>query len=278
VGKSTLLNRLVGARVSITSRRPQTTRHAIRGILTTPETQFIFVDTPGFQTRHGGALNKSLNGAVQSAIGEADVSVFMLSAGGITSGDRAVWPLVERCTRRVIAVNKIDESAARAKLLPLVGAVAAAFPGAELVPISARTGDNLDELLKTIAVMLPEQPPQYPEDEFTDRDERFLASELVREKLFRSLGEEVPYGSVVTVEEFRAEGQLRRIHCIIYVDREGHKPIVVGRDGERLKSIASAARRDMEELFGGKVFLNVWVKVKAGWSDDPRSLRRFGFA
>src|SRR3974390_2072590 len=273
VGKSTLLNRLVGAQVSITSRRPQTTRHAIRGILTRPEAQFVFIDTPGFQTRHGGALNKSLNGRVQSAIGEADVCVLMLSARSISAADRAAWALLEHCAHRVIAVNKIDEAGARRTLLPFVKEVSAAFRETEIVPVSARTGDNLEELLKTVAAHLPEQAAMYPEDEITDRDERFLAAELVREKLFRSLGEEVPYGSIVTVDAFKIEGALRRIHCVVYVDRPGHKAIIVGRDGERLKAIATAARRDMEALFDGKVFLDVWVKVKAGWSEDPRSLR-----
>jgi GTP-binding protein Era len=217
-----------------------------------------------------------MNATVRSAVGEADVCVLMITAGGITSGDRTAWQLMEHCARRVVAINKIDERGARKGLLPFVARVAQAFPCAEVVPLSARTGDNEGELLKTIAAGLPEQPALYPEDEITDRDERFLAGELVREKLFRSLNEEVPYGSVVTVESFRTEGQVRRIQCMIYVDREGHKPIVVGRDGERLKAIASAARRDMERLFGGKVFLDVWVKVKTGWSEDPRSLRRFG--
>jgi GTP-binding protein Era len=278
VGKSTLLNRLAGARISITSPKPQTTRHAIRGILTRPDAQFVFIDTPGFQTRHGGPLNQSLNKRVQTSIGEADVVVQLVTPGSIIAADRAVWRLLADCPQRIVAINKIDQSAARKVLLPFVKEVAAAFPEAEIVPLSARTGDNLEELLATIAVRLPEQPAMYPEDEITDRDERFLAAELVREKLFRSLGEEVPYGSVVGVEAFRIEGALRRIHCVIYVERTGHKAIVVGRDGTRLKAIASAARRDMEELFGGKVFLDVWVKVKAGWSGDPRSLRQFGIA
>ena len=278
VGKSTLLNHLVGMRVSITSRRPQTTRHAIRGILTRPEAQFIFVDTPGFQTRHGGVLNRSLNGTVQTTVGQADVCVLVLAAGSLSTADRAAWSMIQHCPERIIAVNKIDEAAARRTLLPFVKEVSEAFPGTDIVPVSAQTGDNLEELLKTISTRLPEQPAMYPEDEITDRDERFLAAELVREKLFRSLGEEVPYGSFVAVESFRTEGALRRIHCVIYVDRAGHKPIVVGQGGARLKAIASAARRDMEALFGGKVFLDVWVKVKAGWSEDLRSLRRFGLA
>ena len=276
VGKSTLLNRLVDARISITSRKPQTTRHAIRGIRSTDTAQFIFIDTPGFQTLHGGALNRVLNGTVQNSIGEADVCVLLLAAGSITPGDRKAWSLTERCPARLIAVNKIDTTEARQGLLPFVARVAEAFPGAEIVPVSARTGDNLEQLLRLVEERLPEQAAHYPPDEITDRDERFLAAERVREKLFRSLGEEVPYGSVVTVESFKVEGKLRRIHCIIHVDRAGHKPILLGRGGERLKAIATEARRDMETLFGGRVFLDVWVKVKPGWRDDPRSLRGFG--
>ena len=278
VGKSTLLNRLVGARVSITSRKPQTTRHAIRGILTRPDAQFIFIDTPGFQTRHGGALNQSLNARVQSSIGEADVCVLMVAAGTVSAQDRRVWALLEGCPQRVVVVNKIDEAAARRSLLPFLKEAAAAFPATDIVPVSARSGDNIEQLLKVLAARLPQQPALYPEDEVTDRDERFLAAELIREKLFRSLGEEVPYGSMVTVERFQTEGRLRRIHCVIYVDRPGHKAIVLGEDGERLKAIASAARRDMEALFDGKVYLDVWVKIKTGWSEDRASLRRFGLA
>jgi GTP-binding protein Era len=277
VGKSTLLNRLVDARISITSRKAQTTRYAIRGIRTTDEAQFIFIDTPGFQTQHGGALNRSLNASVRTAIAEADVCVFLLAAGGISAGDRLVWSVLEGCPQRIIAVNKIDRAEARRELLPFLSRVAEAFPGPPIIPVSARTGDNEQTLLGAIAACLPEQPAIYPADELTDRDERFLAAERVREKLLRNLGEEVPHGCVVSVELFQMEGAMRRIHCVIYVDRAGHKPIILGRGGERLKTIASEARRDMEALFGGKVFLDVWVKVKSGWSEDPRSLRQFGF-
>jgi GTP-binding protein Era len=276
VGKSTLLNRLIGARISITSRKPQTTRHAIRGILTTEESQFIFIDTPGFQRRHGGALNKALNSRVEASVGEADVCLFLLAMDSLGAADREIWPIAQRARRTIIGVNRIDSPQARDHLLSFLPRVAAEFPGPDIVPISARTGRNVDELLKVLATGLPEQAAMFDADDITDRDERFLAAELVREKLFRTLGDEVPYGSVVGIDEFRLEGEMRRIHCTIYVERDGHKAIILGKDGERMKTIVSTARRDMEKLFGSKVYLNVWIKVKSGWSDDPASLRRFG--
>ena len=277
VGKSTLLNHLVGARISITSRKPQTTRHAIRGILNTDDAQFIFVDTPGFQRRHGGSLNKALNARVEATVGESDVCLFLLALGSLNSADRDIWPIAQRARVCVIGVNRIDEpDNPRDRVLEFLPRVASTFGGPDIVPISARTGRNVDELIKVLSKHLPEQPPMFGPDDITDRDERFLAAELVREKLFRALGDEVPYGSIVGIDEFKIEGALRRIQCTIYLDRDGHKPIVLGHEGARLKAIASAARRDMESRFGGKVYLNVWIKVRSGWSDDPASLRRFG--
>jgi GTP-binding protein Era len=276
VGKSTLLNRLIGAKVSITSRKPQTTRHQIRGILTTDDAQFVFVDTPGFQTKHGGPLNRTLNRAVQTALADVDVVLVVVAAGPLGAADRTVLELIPADRPLVVVVNKIDSREGAREILPVLKAIGEAVPRAEVVPVSARTGRNVEKLVAVVRERLPEQPAIFDPDEITDRDERFLAAEMIREKLFRSLGEEVPYGSVVVVESFKQEGDLRRIHANIIVDREGHKAIVVGKGGERMKQIASAARIDMEKLFGGKVFLEVWVKVVPGWSGSQASLRRFG--
>lgn len=276
VGKSTLLNRMLGTKLSITSRKPQTTRHAIRGIHTTERAQFIFVDTPGFQTRHGGAMNRSLNRAVETTLADVDVVLLVLAAGTLTAADRDIIARLPESLPLVVAANKADLKAGPKEMLPVLEAIGAALPRAEIVPVSARSGRNVDRLLDVLEAKLPKQDAIYAADEITDRDERFLAAELIREKLFRSLGEEVPYGSVVAIESFKMEGRMRRIQAHIVVAREGHKAIVVGKGGERLKSIATAARLDMEKLFDGKVFLEVWVKVIPGWTENRASLRRFG--
>jgi GTP-binding protein Era len=276
VGKSTLLNRLVGSKLSITSGKPQTTRHAIRGILTQEGAQFVFVDTPGFQLRHGGALNRALNRNVSRALEEVDVVVLVVAAGSVTDEDRRAYAQIPRQLPLIVVINKADTLERRDDVLPLMAKAAAAFPNAEIVPCSARTGRNLADLLATIRARLPEQPFMFAPDELTDRDERFLAAEMIREKLFRTLGEEVPYGAVVEVDSFKTEGKLRRIGATIYVEKDNHKGIVVGANGEKLKSIASASRKDMEALFGGRVFLDVWVKARPGWSRSARDLRRFG--
>lgn len=277
VGKSTLLNRLIGSKLSITSRKPQTTRHAIRGILTTDDTQYIFVDTPGFQSRHGGMLNRSLNRSVEGALADVDVVVWVVAAAPLNAADRAVAAILPRNIPVIVVVNKADLKPTPGEMLPVLQAIGEIMPEAEIVPVSARTGRNVPEFLKVLRERLPEQPAVYPPDELTDRDERFLAAELIREKLFRSLGEEVPYGSVVVIDSFKEEGRLRRIHATIFVERSGHKGIVVGKAGERLKGIASAARIDMEKLFGSRVHLEVWVKVNEGWTEDGAKLRRYGF-
>lgn len=277
VGKSTLLNRLIGSKLSITSRKPQTTRHAIRGILTTDDTQYIFVDTPGFQSRHGGMLNRSLNRSVEGALADVDVVVWVVAAAPLNAADRAVAAILPRNIPVIVVVNKADLKPTPGEMLPVLQAIGEIMPEAEIVPVSARTGRNVPEFLKVLRERLPEQPAVYPPDELTDRDERFLAAELIREKLFRSLGEEVPYGSVVVIDSFKEEGRLRRIHATIVVERSGHKGIVVGKAGERLKGIASAARIDMEKLFGSRVHLEVWVKVNEGWTEDGAKLRRYGF-
>jgi GTP-binding protein Era len=277
VGKSTLVNALVGARVAITSRRPQTTRGRVRGILTTGSAQFVFVDTPGFQTRHRSLLNQRMNRAVRESLAGVDVIVVVMETRGPTDDDRALFALLPRNVPAVAAVNKIDRVADKALLLPVLAEVAAAHEFAAIVPVSAEKRLELDVLLAAIESRLPPGPPLFPADELTDRDERFLAAEFLREKLFRQLGEEVPYAAAVAIDAFRHEGALRRIHATVYVEKPSQRAIVLGEGGARMKQIASAARGDMERLFGGKVFLEVWVRVKPGWADDERMLSRLGY-
>jgi GTP-binding protein Era len=277
VGKSTLLNRLVGQKISITSRRPQTTRHRILAILTRSDAQFVFVDTPGLQSRHASQLNRAMNRAAVQALEEVDVVLFVCEALQFGAQDRQVLKLLPEGIPAVAAVSKVDLLKGREALLPFLAQLAEAYPFRAIVPVSAKTGSQVEALLAEIAPLLPEGPPLYGEDELTDRSERFLAAELIREKLFRLLGEEVPYAAAVEIERFELDGGLRRIAAAIIVERPGHKPILIGKGGEKLKAIASQAREDMEKLFGGKVFLEVWVKVKRGWMDDPAALKRLGY-
>jgi GTP-binding protein Era len=277
VGKSTLVNALVGARIAITSRRPQTTRGRLRGILTTPSAQFIFMDTPGFQTRYRSRLNDRMNRAVREGLVDIDVVVPVVEARGITDEDRALFALLPDRVPAVAAVNKIDRVADKARILPVLAQVAAAREFAAIVPVSAGRSLELDALLGEIEKHLPEGPPMFGADDLTDRDERFLAAEFLREKIFRQLGEEVPYASAVTIESFAHEGGLRRIHATVYVEKASQRGILLGERGARMKAIASEARADMERLFGGKVFLEVWVRVKPGWTEDERMLARLGY-
>jgi GTPase len=276
VGKSTLLNALVGQKLSITSRKPQTTRHRIRGVLTMPDAQYIFVDTPGFQTRHRGALNRIMNRGVKGVLEEVDVAVLVTEAGRFGPEDRAVLKLVPPSVRLILVPNKIDRIE-RETLVPWLKKTAAEADFAEIVPVSAQKRKGLDELLRALGRHLPEQPPLFAGDEITDRNERFFAAELVREKLFRLLGEELPYGSSVAIESFEEVGNLRRIHAAIIVDKDSHKAMVIGARGEKLKEIGTAARIDMEKLFGGKVYLEVWVKVRRGWTDSESALKSLGY-
>jgi GTP-binding protein Era len=276
VGKSTLLNALLGQKLSITSRKPQTTRHCLRGVLTTKTAQFIFVDTPGFQSRHRSALNRVMNRAVRGTLESADVSALVVEARHFGEEDRAALKLAPTGTPLVLVVNKIDLSD-RESLLPFLKETEKEAEFSEIVPLSARRRKGLDQLLRALERHLPEQPAIHADDDLTDRNERFLAAELIREKLFRSLGEELPYSSGVEVEKFEEQGSLRRIHASIIVEKEGHKVIIIGSGGEKLKAMATAARLDMEKLFGGKVYLEVWVKVRSGWTDDEASVRRMGY-
>lgn len=277
VGKSTLLNALIGEKLSIVSRRAQTTRHRIMGILTRTDTQYVFVDTPGFQTRYGNALNQVMNRGVRQALAEVDVVLFVVEAGRFDERDRAVRQLVPADCPLIIVVNKIDQLKDKARLLPFLADLAREGDFAAIVPVSATRGAQLDELLAETRKHLPNNEFLFGEDEITDRSERFLAAEYIREKLFRLIGDELPYAATVEVEKFVVDGELRRISAAIVVDRGGHKAIIIGSGGETVKRIASEARQDMERMFGGPVFLEVFVKVKSGWADDERLLKSLGY-
>jgi GTPase len=277
VGKSTLLNHLVGQKISITSRKAQTTRHRITGIHTTPKAQFVFVDTPGFQTRHSNALNQTMNRSVVQSLAQTDVVLFVIEALKYDAADAQVLALLPANRPVLLVINKIDREKDKNALLPFIQSMAVEFPFAAVVPVSARHSSQLDVLLQAIAEHLPEAPAMYGEDEITDRNERFLASEFVREKLFRLLGEELPYSTSVEIEKFEVEGNLRRIFASILVEKDNQKAIVIGEKGAKLKLIGTDARLDMEKLFGGKVYLELHVKVKSGWADDERTLKRLGY-
>jgi GTP-binding protein Era len=277
VGKSTLTNRLVGAKVSITSRKAQTTRHRIHGVLTTDNTQYIFVDTPGFQTTHTNALNRLMNRSVTSSFADVDVILLVIEAGRWGAGEEALLAMLPEGKPIILVINKIDRWEDKGQLLPFITKLSTEHQFAEIVPLSAEKGMGTEALLKTVATYLPVMPPVFDADNITDRSERFLASEILREKLFRNLGEELPYGLAVEIEKFEQEGDLRRIFAAIIVDRSAHKIMVIGKSGERLKRISTDARRDMEKLFGGKVWLETWIKVKTGWADDERALKSLGY-
>jgi len=277
VGKSTLLNKLIGEKISIVSRKAQTTRHRITGILTTDDSQFVFVDTPGFQTKYSNALNRAMNRGVTQTLSDVDVVIFVVEAGRYDLKDKAVVRLLPKDRPVILVVNKTDLMKDRTALLPFLAEVSADHDYAAIVPVSAAKGRQTDDLLSEAKKHLPNDGLMFPEDDLTDKSERFLASEYIREKVFRLLGDELPYATAVEIERFETEGDLRRIFAAIVVDREGHKAIVIGKGGEQLKRIASEARQDMERLFGGKVYLEIWVKVKSGWNDDERLLKSLGY-
>ncbi len=277
VGKSTLLNHLIGQKISITSRKAQTTRHRITGILTEEDTQFVFVDTPGFQTKHTNALNVTMNRVVTSSLREVNVVLFVLEARHFDERDRQVMALLPQDRPVILVINKADLLEDKAELLPFIEKISAEREFAAIVPVSARLGKQMDTLLDAIRPHLPECEPLYGEDEITDRNERFLAAELLREKVFRYTGEELPYSVSVVIEQFKQEGKLRRIHAAILVDKEAHKSMLIGVKGEKLKEIATQARLDMEKLFDGKVFLEVFVKVRSGWADSAQMLKSLGY-
>ncbi len=281
VGKSTLVNALVGAKISIVSSKPQTTRHRILGVRTEADAQFIFADTPGFQTEFKSALNSAMNRTVTQALSEVDVVLWLVEARKFTAADQRILPLLPRGKSNdkpvVLVVNKIDLVEDRTKLLPFLESMAKQFNFAEIVPLSAEKEKDALRLPAILKPYLPAGEAWFGEDDITDRSSRFLASEIIREKVFRLTGDEIPYDVAVTIEQFEEDGALFRIGAVIWVNREGHKPIVLGRGGEHMKRIASEARRDMEKLFDRKVFLQVWVKVKGGWADDSRLIKQFGY-
>lgn len=277
VGKSTLLNALVGQKVSITSAKAQTTRHRITGIRTFGETQFVFVDTPGFQTRHSAALNRTLNRTVQGVLADVDVVMFVVEAGRFGLDDAKVLALLPPDKPAILVANKLDAVQRRTELVPWLKGMQDRHAFAEFVPLSAKKEADVQRLLDIVKPYLPEQPWFYEEDALTDRSDRFLASELIREKLFRLTGDELPYASTVVVEKFEEEGNLRRIAATIVVERDAHKGMVIGHEGERLKRIGSEARQELERLMDAKVFLELWVKVRSGWADNEEHLRSYGY-
>jgi GTP-binding protein Era len=281
VGKSTLLNALIGERVSITSRKPQTTRQRVCGVLTRGEaapTQFIFVDTPGFQHKHKSLLNRRMNDEVTGALADVDAVVLVIEARGWTEADdRLVRLLTPERGNVILAINKIDELPDRNALLPLLAVSAAKFPFAALVPVSAEKRRQLDDLLREVEALLPEGEPLFEQDQFTDRSTRFMAAEFVREKAFRLLGDELPYGIAVTIDQWKEEEQHAEIVVTLWVDRESHKGIVIGDGGEKLREIGRLARGEIIAMLGKAVHLQTWVRVRRGWRDDARALKGMGF-
>lgn len=278
VGKSTLLNHILGQKLAITSRKPQTTRHNMLGIKTEGEVQAVYVDTPGLHKHNDKALNRYMNRSAATALKDVDVVVFVVDRTRWTDEDQMVLEKVQyvKCPI-LLAVNKADRLEDKSELLPHLEWLATQLPQAEVVPISALHGQNLDTLERLVGERLPESEHFFPEDQITDRSSRFLAAELIREKIMRQLGAELPYQITVEIEEFKQEGRILHIHGLILVERDGQKKIIIGDKGERIKRIGQDARKDMETLFDSKVMLNLWVKVKGGWSDDERALRSLGY-
>jgi len=276
VGKSTLLNYFLGTKLSITSRKAQTTRYQLLGIHTTPETQYIFVDTPGYQIKHLNTLNKNLNKTVKHALQDVDVILFLIEPRQMTEVDEKILQMIPKETPIILVINKVDCLKDKTKLLELIQVFKENDRYKEIIPTSVKKKNNLKELLESTREFLPEQEFIYEEDQITDKNERFLAAEIVREKIFRLTGQELPYSIAVEIEKFEHEGNVRRIFAAIIVERDSHKPMIIGNKGIRLKEISTSARIDMEKLFGGKVWLETWVKVQKGWSDDLRALKSLG--
>lgn len=277
VGKSTLLNALVGQKISITSNKAQTTRHRITGIRTQGVSQFVFVDTPGFQMKHSAALNRTLNRTVLSSLGDVDVVLFVCEAVRFGMPDAKVLALLPEGKPALLVANKLDTLQRRNDVLPWLKTMQERHAFAEFVPMSATREADVQRLLGIVEPYLPEQPWLYEEDALTDRSERFMASEMIREKLFRLTGDELPYNCTVVIDKFEEEGNLRRIAASIVVERDAHKGMVIGDGGERLKRIGSEARQELEHLWEAKVFLELWVKVRSGWADDEAHLRSYGY-
>ncbi|MEX1165497.1 MAG: GTPase Era [Hydrogenophaga sp.] len=277
VGKSTLLNALVGQKISITSSKAQTTRHRITGYRTVGASQFVFVDTPGFQTRHANALNRSLNKTVLGAVADVDLILFVVEAGNFNLADAKVLDLLPADIPVVLLANKFDLVHRRGELAPWLRSMQERHPFAEFVPMSAKNARDIERLFGICAPYLPQQGWMHDPEELTDRSERFMASEMVREKLFRLTGDELPYTSTVIIDKFEQEGNLKRIAATIVVERDGHKGMVIGDKGEKLKRIGTEARQELEKIWDCKVFLELWVKVRSGWADNDARVRSFGY-
>nr|MDP2191961.1 GTPase Era [Rhodoferax sp.] len=284
VGKSTLLNALVGQKISITSRKAQTTRHRITGMHTQGTTQFVFVDTPGFQTRHNNALNRSLNKTVLGAVADVDLILFVVEAGMFNQADAKVLALLGKDIPTLLVANKLDQVNRRADIAPWLQEMQQRHAFAEFVPMSAKNAKDIERLLGLCEKYLPEQAWWYAQDELTDRSEKFLASETVREKLFRLTGDELPYTSTVVIDKFEEEPPARKGHkrllkiaATIVVERDTHKAMVIGDKGERIKRIGTETRVELEKLMDAKVFIELWVKVRSGWADDEARVRSFGY-
>ncbi len=277
VGKSTLLNKLLQHKVSITSRKAQTTRFRINGILTDHQTQYVFVDTPGFQKQYTNRLNTAMNRVVAQSVLDVDVILFVIEAMQFDQRDADALKILPADVPVILVINKIDQLSDKNQLLPFLSKFENIFQFAAIVPVSAQKKIQLTQLLDIIRIYLPINQPLFEKDEITDRSERFIAGEFIREKLFRLIGDEIPYSTTVVVDHFKLEGSLHKIHATILVEKPNQKAIIIGKKGEKIKQIASQARIDMELLFGEKVYLEVWVKVKNGWADDEATLRNLGY-
>jgi GTP-binding protein Era len=278
VGKSTLVNALLGQKISIVSPKPQTTRHRILGILTRPDAQIIFVDTPGLHAGARRAMNRHMNRAALASLQDADVNVFLVEALRWTDEDQRVLDELKKQSRPIVLViSKVDKVFPKERLLPFIEELGRRAQFAEIVPVSALKGANLGDLPRVIASLLPESPPHFPSDQITDRSNEFLAAEIVREKLTLRLRQELPYGLTVVIEQFKEEEGRLLINAVIWVERSGQKAIVIGQGGEQLKDVGRSARLEMNELFKQPVHLELWVKVKENWSDNETALRQLGY-
>lgn len=278
VGKSTLLNHLLGQKISITSRKPQTTRHRILGVSTRDEVQIVYVDTPGMHRVEARAINRVMNRAARAAVRDVDVVLMVVDRLQWVEEDEQVLQVLRAAAKpALLVINKIDQIDDKATLLPHIARLKDLYPFVAIVPVSALKGSNLAQLEAEVAGLLPEAPHLFPADQVTDRSERFLVAEIIREKLIRQLGEELPYATAVQIEEFSQQGGIIHISGLIIVEKPGQKAIVIGRGGERLKQVGVEARHDMERLLGSKVMLKLWVKVRSGWADDERALASLGY-
>ena len=276
VGKSSMLNYFIGTKLSITSRKAQTTRYQLLGIHTSPETQFIFIDTPGYQLEHLNKLNINLNKTVKQVLQDVDVILFLIEPRQMNEVDTKILQMIPKKTPVILVINKVDRLRDKSRILELINEFKDNNRFEEIIPTSVKKQINLKELLESAKRFLPEQDFIYENDQITDKNERFLAAEIIREKIFRLTGQEIPYAVAVEIEKFELDGKVRRIFAAIIVERDAHKPIIIGNKGIRLKEISSSARVDMEKLFDGKVWLETWVKVQKGWSDDLRALKSLG--